>query len=65
MSLTVVVSERSKTDTMRPDVSSGGRLVCCQTTLINGIPMLGKMSVGLRKIVRTPKIRIRIEITKV
>ena len=63
MSLTVVVSERSNTETMRPAMSSGCNPVYCQTTLITGMPIRGKMSVGVRTIAMTPKIRIRIDIT--
>ena len=58
MSLTVVVSDRSKFSMMRPDISSGDRPVYCQTTAITGMRMSGKMSTGVRSAASGPKIRI-------
>ena len=48
---------------MRPDMSSAGRPVYCQTTEMTGMPMSGKMSVGVRRIDITPAMRIRMDIT--
>jgi hypothetical protein len=50
--LTVVVSERSKPETIRLFISSAGRPVYCHTTETTGISMFGKMSVGVRRIAR-------------
>ncbi len=58
MSFTVVVSERSNGVMMRPAISSGGSPVNCHTTLITGIWMSGKMSVGVRNADSEPAIRI-------
>src|SRR5580658_11315502 len=50
MSLTVVVSPRSLLMTMREAISWADMPVYCQTMLTTGMLMLGKMSVGERKI---------------
>src|ERR1700691_1422165 len=63
MLLTVVVRERSKLNTTRLDISSGDSPVYCQTTVITGMSIFGKMSTGVRTIDTTPRIRIRIEAT--
>ena len=46
-SFTVVVSVRSNGDVMRPTIWSGGRPVYCHTTLITGMRISGKISVGV------------------
>src|SRR5580704_7016583 len=48
MPLTVVVSDRSKIETMRLDISDGTRPVYVQMTLITGMLIAGKMSTGVR-----------------
>jgi hypothetical protein len=48
MLLTLVVSERSKIETMRVSISEGARPVYVQITLMTGMLMLGKMSTGVR-----------------
>ena len=48
---------------MRPAMSSGGSPVYCQTTEMTGMPMLGKMSVGVRTAAVAPNIRTRIDMT--
>src|SRR3984893_9168144 len=48
---------------MRPAMSSGDRPVELKTTLITGILMLGKMSIGVRTADPTPKIMISSAIT--
>src|SRR5205823_9543082 len=46
---TVVVRTRSYCVVIRPSISSGFRPVNCQATAITGMSMLGKMSVGVRR----------------
>src|SRR5207249_2170409 len=48
MLLTLVVSERSKIETIRVSISEGTRPVYVQMTLITGMLMLGKISTGVR-----------------
>src|SRR4051812_19515842 len=60
MSLTVVVIVRSKGVTIRAAISSADNPPYCQTTVTTGMLMLGKMSVGVRRIVSGPTNRIRI-----
>ena len=43
---------------IRPDISSGDRPAYCQATPITGMPMFGKMSVGVFSAASTPTIRI-------
>ena len=47
----------------RPDMSSGGRPLYVHTTATTGMPMLGKMSVGVLIAADTPKMTISIAIT--
>src|SRR6266699_2679240 len=47
---TVVVRTRSNWVVILPSISSGFRPVNCQATAITGMSMLGKMSVGVRRI---------------
>ena len=47
----------------RPDMSSGGRPLYVHTTATTGMPMFGKMSVGVRTAAVTPKMTISIAIT--
>jgi hypothetical protein len=54
---TVVVRTRSNPVVMRPSSSSGFRPVNCHATAITGMLMLGKMSVGVRRI--TTGLRMR------
>ena len=49
MLLTVVVIDRSVKYTMRSDMSCADRPEYCQMTLMTGMSMLGKMSVGVRE----------------
>ncbi len=58
ISFTVVVSARSNGVMMRPFIWSGGNPVYCQMTLITGIWMSGKISVGVRSAESVPKMRI-------
>ena len=58
MSLTVVVSERWKPSITRPDISSGGRPVYCQTTAMTGMRISGKISTGVRSAASQPTIMI-------
>jgi len=44
---------------IRPSISSGFRPVNCQATAITGMLMLGKMSVGVRRITTGLRMRIR------
>ena len=46
---TVVVSTRSYCVVIRPSISSGFRPANCQATAMTGMSMLGKMSVGVRR----------------
>src|SRR6266404_2275855 len=55
---TVVVKILSYALVIRPSVSSGFRPVYCQATAITGILILGKMSVGVRRIITGLRIRI-------
>src|ERR1700684_3485650 len=48
---------------MRPDMSSGGRPLYVHTALITGIPIFGKMSVGVRNHDKKPNSAIRIAST--
>src|SRR5258706_5381805 len=48
MLLTLVVSERSKIETIRVSISDGARPVYVQMTLMTGMLMLGKISTGVR-----------------
>src|SRR5258708_7838929 len=54
MSLTVVVSARSKGVMMRPAIWSGGKPWYCQATPMIGMSMLGKMSTGMRNAASAP-----------
>ena len=63
MSLTVVDSTRSYGVRMRPAISSGDRPVYCQATPMTGMPILGKMSVGVSMAAIVPMIRISSAIT--
>src|ERR1700678_321236 len=56
---TVVVRILSYTLVSRPSSSSGFRPVYCHATAITGMLMLGKMSVGVRRITTGLKIRIK------
>src|SRR4029077_1024401 len=58
MLFTVVVSARWNGVMMRPAIWSGGRPVNCHTTLITGMLISGKMSVGVRSQDSVPAIRI-------
>jgi len=58
MSFTVVVSARSNGVTMRPVISSVGSPAYCHTTLITGMRISGKMSVGVRSADSAPAMRI-------
>src|SRR4051794_22403414 len=58
ISLTVVVSPRSKPETMRLDISSADIPLYCQTAVTTGMSMLGKMSVGVREIASGPTKRM-------
>src|SRR5208283_23643 len=58
MSLTVVVIERSETKIMRVDISCGERPIKFHTTVIIGMSMSGKISVGIVSILNTPRIKI-------
>ena len=55
---TVVVSTRSYWVVIRPSISSGFRPVNCQATAMTGMSMLGKMSVGVRRMSTGLTIRI-------
>jgi hypothetical protein len=59
----VVVSVRSNGEVMRPTIWSGGRPVYCHTTLMTGILMSGKMSVGVLTADKGPMIRMKIAST--
>jgi hypothetical protein len=59
-SLTVVVSVRSNGDVIRPTIWSGGSPVYCHTTLITGILISGKMSVGVFIADKGPMMRMKI-----
>ena len=63
MSLTEVVIERSNGVTIRAAISSAESPEYCHTTVTTGMLMLGKMSVGVRRIVSGPTKRIRIAST--
>ena len=63
MLLTVVVIARSEIVTMRPSTSFGESPVYCQMTETTGMLIAGKMSTGVRAIVRTPPMAISIAIT--
>src|SRR3954469_2208273 len=56
MSFTVVTMNRSNGVTIRVSMSSGDMPAYWKTTAITGMSTLGKMSVGVRKIVTTPMI---------
>ncbi len=56
---TVVVRTRSNPVLMRPSISSGFKPVNCHATAITGMSMLGKMSVGVRRITTGLRMRIR------
>ncbi len=56
MLLTVVVSVRSESSTMRSAICSGERPVYCHSMAMTGILMLGKMSVGVAMIAMGPMI---------
>src|ERR1700722_2968136 len=60
---TTVVMFRSVTLTIRSAISLGTRPLKFQITLTTGMLMLGKMSVGVRRIERTPMTKIRMDIT--
>ncbi len=59
MSLTVVVMPRSLLVTMRLAISGAERPVKFHTTVTTGMSMLGKMSVGIVRMLKTPKIKIK------
>ena len=59
MSLTVVVMPRSLLETMRVAIWSAERPVKFHTTVTTGMSMLGKMSVGIVSMLKTPRIRIK------
>ena len=59
MSLTVVVMPRSLLETMRLAISCAERPVKFQTTVTTGISILGKMSVGIDRMLKTPRIKIK------
>ncbi len=59
-SFTVVVIVRSNGVTIRDAISSADNPPYVQTTVTTGMLMLGKMSVGVRRIVSGPTNRIRI-----
>src|SRR5205809_247131 len=63
MLLTVVVIARSEMVTMRPSTSFGDSPLNCQMTEMTGMLISGKMSTGVRAIVRTPPMAISIAIT--
>src|SRR5271170_3619818 len=63
-SLTVVCAVRSLASTKRVAISSGDRPVYFQMTATTGILMLGKISVGVRRIENTPRSVIRMASTK-
>src|SRR6185295_14714991 len=63
MLLTVVVIARSEMVTMRPSTSFGERPLNCQMTEMTGMLISGKMSTGVRAMVRTPPMAIRSAIT--
>src|SRR5260370_20579119 len=48
MLLTLVVRERSKIETIRVSISDGAKPVYVQMTLMTGMLMLGKISIGVR-----------------
>ena len=56
MLLTVVVSDRSESTTIRLAICSGERPVYCQTIATTGMLMLGKMSVGVVSATSGPRI---------
>src|SRR6266705_218744 len=60
---TVVVRTRSYWVVIRPSISSGLRPVNCQATAITGMSMLGKMSVGVRRMTTGLAIRIKMATT--
>ena len=59
MSLTTVVRIRSYTEVIRFENSSAGIPVKFQIAAQTGILMSGKISFGVRKMERTPAIRIK------
>ena len=59
MSLTVVVMPRSLLRTMRLDISCAESPLYPHTTVTTGMSMLGKMSVGIEPMLKTPRIRIK------
>ena len=58
MSFTVVVMPRSALVTMRLAIWSAERPPKNHTTVTTGISMLGKMSVGIDSMLKTPRIKI-------
>ena len=56
MLLTVVVSDRSESTTIRLAICSGERPVYCQTIATTGMLMFGKMSVGVVSATSGPRI---------
>src|SRR3984957_6841054 len=63
MSLTRVVSARSVVVVIRSDMSSGESPPYCQTMLITGMSISGKISVGGRRMTMGLRIRINSAIT--
>src|SRR5665213_772458 len=59
ISLTVVVMARSLGEAMRSAICSGERPLYIQTTVTTGISMFGKISVGIERMLKTPRIRIK------
>ena len=49
---------------MRPAMSSGDRPLYCSTAPTTGMPIVGKMSVGVRSAAIGPKIRMTIASTR-
>ncbi len=63
MLFTVVVIARSETVIIRPSTSLGERPVYCQITDTTGMLIAGKMSTGVRAMVRPPTIAMSKAIT--
>src|ERR1039458_7518682 len=63
MSLTEAVKDRSQRMVTTSAISSGEMPAEDQMTLTTGISISGKMSVGMRKVARTPRMTIIMDMT--
>src|ERR1019366_7840075 len=58
-SLTVVVMARSLLNTMRVDISWADRPLYPHTIVTTGMSILGKISVGIETMLKTPRIKLK------